>query len=290
MNADNPNKRLAFLAMDSLVDHPSDESLLRKPLLDLGWECEFVSWKNPQIIWSDYDLAIIRKTWDYQHQVNQFISTLEHISQSVVLKNDLSLVKWNLNKKYLLDLEKRGIQIVPTFYGTQLTEKLILREAQNFQTSELILKPAIAASAKDTFLFHLDELDDYLDRFLNLFDRRKYLLQPFIPSIKEVGEFSLIYFKGIYSHCVRKYPIPSDFRVQEKHGGKLEHWNASSKLINAADQVLGVLNSYPLYSRIDFVIDNNDILLMELELVEPSLFLDFSENASILFAQQVNRL
>lgn len=280
-------RRCCFLSMDDLAGYVSDDELAIEPLNDLGWDVETVSWRDETADWNDFEAVIIRTPWDYQEDPEKFLEVLRRIdSSSARLENALSIVEWNLDKKYLKELEDRGVRIVPTVWSDAVVSAEGFSEWKRELTAdELIIKPTISATAKDTF--RRVEFDDALS---DVFSGRNYMVQPFMPQIVEEGEYSLFYFNGVYSHTILKAPKAGDFRVQEEHGGLISAIEPEAKMLETAKQINDLIEPLPLYSRIDLVrCDDGAFALMELELIEPALYFRMDERSPRLFAREFDR-
>lgn len=273
--------------MDSLEDFFTYDTLLFKPFSDLGWEIETVSWRNENVNWDKFEAVIIRSTWDYQSEPERFIQVLEKIDNSKAeLLNGFDIVKWNINKKYIGELEKKGITIVPTIYDSRLNQEKFIEYFNKFKSDEIIIKPLVSANADNTFRLTIHDAEMNLARIQNIFKNDIFMAQPFIRSVIEEGEYSLFFFGENYSHCILKTPKENDFRVQEEHGGKLKSIIANEEFIQLARNIISKLPSLPLYSRVDLVrLGNNSFGLMELELIEPSLYFNMNEKSPELFAR-----
>ncbi len=274
--------------MDSLSGYVSDDDLAVEPLNSLGWDVSYVSWNNPSITWDDFEAVIIRTPWDYHDSPRAFLSILEQIDNSKArLENSLDIVKWNLDKRYLRDLESHGVHIVSTAWSqADVTPSLFAEWQDVLRSEELVLKPTISATAKDTF-----RLSSYRSDMRSIFAGRSYMVQPFVSSIISNGEYSLFYFVGEYSHAIVKQPLPGDFRVQEEHGGIITTIEADADMAATAGLIMKTLPSKPLYARVDLVRDaSGDLALMELELIEPALYFRMDDGAATRFAAAFDRL
>jgi len=277
----------AFLTITDLSDFVSDDDLAVDLLRKSGWRVDFIPWDQPAG-WSRYDLVVIRTTWDYHERPSEFLNALDKIDQSPArLLNSLALVRWNLDKRYLLHLERKQVPIVPTRYGARLNdidELLALFTA--FETHEIILKPPVNVNAFNTFRLHRTGLEAHWPRLSQLFGAAPYLAQPFMPYILNEGEFSLIYFDGRFSHAILKTPAAGDFRVQEEHGGVITAVEAGEALRHVARRALDSLDEIPLYARLDLVRHTgDDFRIMEFELIEPSLYLRMHPDAPRRFSE-----
>ncbi len=285
-------RRVAFLSMDSLDNFVCYDRLLHAPLAALGWTAEEVSWRRRDVNWNDYEAVVIRSTWDYQDNPELFLQVLHEIeASSAHLENPLELVRWNLHKGYLRDLERQGIPIVPTLYRAAGEPLQILAAFDDAGVEELILKPAVSANAENTFRLHRSTASLMLDKMEQLFKKKDSMIQPFFPAVVSEGEFSVFYFGDEYSHTILKTPAEGDFRVQEEHGGRLQLVRPEHLLLEAAEQVMEVIRPRPLYARADFVRDtglsgaSDNFYLMELELIEPSLYFNLDPESPARFAR-----
>jgi len=281
------NKKCALLTIEDLSNFKSYDDLLIEPLNLLGWECIFVPWESKSVDWDDFDAVIIRSTWDYQQKENLFFKTLAKISKSKAkLYNPLSVVKWNINKNYLKDLEDRDIAIVPTKFFDIFDYKNVKKCFLSFETNRLIIKPSVSANADDTFILEESLIDENKVLLSNTFKNKEYLVQPFLENIKIEGEYSLIFFGDFLSHVLLKTPKTGDFRVQEEHGGILKSINLpENSLVDFGLKVIKNLPMPCLYSRIDVVRNNDQFLLMEVELIEPSLYFNMNSKSATKFAK-----
>ena len=282
-------KNCAFLTMDNLQDFVCYDELLYDPLRRLGWDARPISWHRRDIDWNQFDAVIIRSTWDYQKTPRQFIAVLEEIDRSSArLENSLALVKWNINKTYLQDLEKRDVEIVPTLWRQSMGPDEMQFFFSDLQTEEIIIKPLVSANADDTFRIRPDAIDRYLPELITLFQQRNFMVQPFMQAVVDEGEFSLFFFGGKYSHTILKTPKPSDFRVQEEHGGVLRSVEPDPSLLAQARGALHAITPRPLYARIDLVRTASSFAVMEIELIEPSLYFNMDAESPQRFAAAFN--
>jgi hypothetical protein len=253
----------AFLTMDDLADYVTDDTLAEVPLAELGWAVEHVPWRRPGG-WERFDAVVIRSTWDYHKHPEEFLGVLDAIESSGArLANPLELVRWNARKTYLRDLETRGLPVVPTVWDRSRFGEL--------DADEIVVKPVVSASAFHTY--RLRRGDRWSGEMEAAFAGREVMAQPFLRSIVEEGETSLFYFGGEISHAVLKSPKEEDFRVQEEHGGLIRRVDPPGALAELGHRILESLPLPPLYARVDLArLDSGQVALMELELIEPSLY------------------
>lgn len=282
--------KIALLSIEDLTGYVADDDLVVAPLRELGYEAEFVPWTQTAVAWREYVGVIIRTTWDYQNNLTAFLDVLQQIEEQTRLANPLEVARWNYDKRiYLRALEEQGARIVPTIWGNgKIEDRQIEQWFRQLQTDEIVIKPTVGANAQDALRLKYGEQPTA--RVSKLFDNRSCMVQPFMRQIIDEGEFSLFYFNGEYSHAILKTPKPGDFRVQEEHGGIIEAIEPPANLISAGRKVIDCLSSTLLYARVDLVrTEENEFAVMELELIEPSLYLRKAEHAPRSFAEAIRQ-
>ncbi|MEO1203373.1 MAG: hypothetical protein AAFX10_11740, partial [Pseudomonadota bacterium] len=258
------SKRCAFLSMDDMADFVSDADLAIAPMAEFGWSVEYVSWRATPVDWNRYDAVYLCTPWDYPEDHDGFLGVLKAIDASrALLVNSLGLVRWNLDKTYLRDIEARGGAIVPSRWVSSPTVADIRAAFATFGVSRIVVKPVIGANAVDTFVIAREAPDAELEAIARVFAQRRSMLQPFIDSVTSEGEYSLFFFSGEYSHAIRKVPERGDFRVQEEHGAAILAVDATDELIAVARDIVALVEPEPVYARADFVRDaESGFLLM----------------------------
>ncbi len=192
------------------------------------------------------------------------------------------MLRWNSDKAYLTELAAKGIPTIETIEVDELSEADLAAAAERFGTDELVVKPPVSASATGT---HRIRAGDEIPA--SEFGQRM-MIQPFLPSIASEGEYALILFDGVYSHTVVKRPKSGDFRVQPHLGGSTEPSEPPEGAIALAQAALAAAPAAATYARVDIVRGNDGALrIMELELIEPALFLDVAPHGEEAFANAV---
>ncbi len=194
-----------------------------------------------------------------------------------------------MDKRYLLDLEKHGVSIPRTCFLNSKESFNVASVQSLLATDEVVMKPTVSASAWNTWRCSLKEFSNNDRQKLNhLLANTNVMVQEYMPEIEVDGEWSLMFFGKEFSHAVRKYPVAGDFRVQEELGGRygLEP-DPQADLIRQASDVLKIINEPLLYARIDGIVRAGKFILMELELLEPSLFFDANLAAAKRFCERV---
>lgn len=259
------------------------------PLLDAlrsrGLRCE------PRVWDSGFDpagarMCLIRSTWDYDSRREEFLSWARKTSDSTVLIPSLETVAWNTDKRYLQDLEARGVELVPTAWLAHGERLADVMQAPGWERA--VMKPAVAAGSRGLTRISLDGAAGVQSAADALLERGAVLVQPFLASVETEGELSLLYADGKLTHAVRKRPRTGDFRVQPEYGGTFALEEPGASELEAARTVLAALDEIPPVARVDLVTgDAGEALLMELELIEPRLFLRAAPDAAARYASAV---
>ncbi len=279
-------KCCAYLTMTNPGDYVMDYELSYGAMAERGWQVRPVAWLDPKIDWDEFDAVYICTPWDYPDHPQRFLQLLETIDQSRAhLVNPLPLVHWTLQKTYLRDLEQQGASIVPSLWFDDIDVAGVEDWFTSIGSDTLVIKPVIGVSAHDTYVLNRPVDATLTAQLATTFADRPFFVQPFADNIRTEGEFSLFFFSGKYSHAILKTPKSGDFRVQEEYGADIRSVTPPSDLIAAAKDVLGLIAPEPVYVRIDYVRGNDGgFWLMELELIEPALYLRMDANAPDRFA------
>ncbi|HEY2802081.1 MAG TPA: hypothetical protein VGI85_15940 [Chthoniobacterales bacterium] len=284
-------RRCAFLTLEDSTGYFIDDELAYPPLAALGWRVDAIPWRRPIVDWKTYDAVVIRSPWDYVSDPDAFLNVLSEIERSgTPLLNGLDLVRWNIRKTYLRDLAERGVPVVPTIWRERLRRGELSALVEEVGTAEVVVKPVIGANARGTFRLDAQTARSRGDEIDAYYANRALMAQPFLSAILTEGEFSLLYFNGEHSHTISKTPKAADFRVQEEHGGTIRAVETEEELRDAGDAALRAIGDAPLYARADFVRanDGSGYRLMELELIEPSLYLRMDSGAPERFARALH--
>lgn len=237
-----------------------------------GFQASPVVWSQPDIDWNQFDIALIRSTWDYLDDQELFLDVLSQIeASSCKLFNPLAAVRWNMDKHYLLDLEQWDVPIIPTYLASNVEGETLHNTFAGKQWQTIILKPSVGLGGSYSYRVPLDELDNTLTNLRISQPDREYLIQPFIESILTEGEWSFIYFNRQLSHVLLKKPAPDDYRVQGIYGGTIQVAEPQERDRAQAEAVLAKLPFDILYARLDFVRVDGRLSIIEVELIEPIL-------------------
>jgi glutathione synthase/RimK-type ligase-like ATP-grasp enzyme len=283
-------KRLALITSSGLPQGAESERLMLPYLAAAGVETQIVDWRRPDwrragVDYRGFDLLVLRSCWDYHLRGAEFTEWLRHAASEVAVLNDVETVLWNRNKFYLREMESQGIEIAPTIFATGREAIGAAERAQIEGWPKIVVKPAVSASAHNTRLLEGAALPRDAELAQQMAGE-PFLIQQFIPEIQTHGEISFIYIDGRFSHAVLKRPAAGDFRVQQEHGGSSEPFIPSAALMDQANRIAAAVPQVrdSLYCRLDAVATEGRLVLMELELIEPELFLGLADGAAERFA------
>ena len=266
-----------------------EDELVAAALEREGLRCERIAWSDPGFDWRTTRAAVFRSTWDYHLRFGEFSAWLARAERLTRLVNAPPLVRWNADKRYLLELAGRGIDVVPTRVleaGARPRLDVLLDE---LGWSEAVVKPVVSASAHETHRLTSDGAAALEPRLHALLERQPLLLQPFRREIVDDGELSLVVIDGRFTHAVRKVPARGDFRVQDDHGGTVQPHAASADEIRFAEAAAAAAPIAPAYARVDCVRTSSGPMLMELEAIEPELFFRFEPAGAERLARRIAR-
>lgn len=269
--------RIAYVCYNSVGKFPiieKENELLLEYLQQKGLDIHKESWDDPAVDWQSYDVAVLKAPWDYFDKFKQFNAWLNKLEQlQLKLLNPVQVVRWNSDKHYMQDIEAAGLSIIPSLFIQKGEQAQLSDYFEKLQTDTLIIKPTVSGGAKNTLLFTQETESVISPGIQKLLEEEAFIVQPFIREIKTEGEWSLVYFGGNYSHCILKKAASDDFRVQHIHGGSVHPMDAPPELKALAQQYIDSFAKGCLYARVDGVMVDGVFQLMELELIEPYLYL-----------------
>jgi glutathione synthase/RimK-type ligase-like ATP-grasp enzyme len=271
---------VAFLTSEEFRDLTDDDRLAIPLLRARGIDVVPAVWtRDPD--WSSFDMTIIRSPWDWQAQESRFGALLETFANARYRVENRNAIRWH-DKRYLLDLEKRGVRIIPTRVAKTRENALeIIAECNH---SRAIVKPSLAAGGHR--MARIDAGNRAID-----FDAGAgaYLVQPFVEEVETEGEWSLVFFDGLYSHAVRKHAKAGEYRIHVEHGGTVEHVEAPREILADAERAIAAAGETFLFARVDGIVSRalGGFALTELEVVEPELFLRAHPDAPERFAEAI---
>ncbi len=280
-------KQCAYLTMDNTDGWEIDSDLSFEPMQALGWSIDMIPWRTVNVDWEQYQAVYICTPWDYPDDPDLFLNLLDAIDRSsAVLVNDIALVRWTIPKTYLRDLESRGAAVVPSLWYDKFDPDTLPGFFDAHQAEKIIVKPVVSTNANNTFLLERAMPADLVKELEKTFATRPFVVQSFMENVQVEGEYSLFFFSNEFSHAILKTPKDKDFRVQEEHGARIISAEPESALLETAADLLRLVDPMPIYARCDFIRGRNGrFLLMELEVIEPSLYLRMDSEAPMRFAR-----
>jgi glutathione synthase/RimK-type ligase-like ATP-grasp enzyme len=244
-----------------------------------GLDITGVVWNDKNIDWKDFEVVIIKSPWDYHENLAAFTTWLNMLSSlGIKVLNPVDIIKWNSDKHYLETIANNGLAVIQSGFlekGSSFSDQYF----ELFHTDKLVVKPCVSAGAKNTLIIDKAQYAEQSLMVNKLLQEEAFLVQPFLEEIKG-GEWSFIFFNGVYSHSALKTPKQGDFRVQHYHGGSISYPAANPLHIEQASQYVAMLPGQILYARVDGVVRNGAFELMELEVIDPYLF--FNGNQQLL--------
>ncbi|GGM07503.1 ATP-grasp domain-containing protein [Nakamurella endophytica] len=272
--------RVVLLTAAGIGDHDRDLRPLAQALADLGAVPAVREWDDPALGDLPADLAVIRSTWDYSGRLDEYLAVLDALPFPVV--NRLPVVRWNARKTYLAGLAAAGVPVVPTTVVPAGPDPVL----PDVDADRVVVKPSVSAGGRGVGLFPAGS-PAALEHLRTLAADRDVLVQPFLPDVA-LGERSLVFLDGRYSHAVRKVPADGGYLVQERHGGTTGPHRPTDDERAVADAALARVPGGAddlLYARVDLVGPGPAPLLMELELIEPGLFLGHAPGGAAALAR-----
>lgn len=265
--------RIALATYAAFPDLPPDDQILQRALERRGAQALPVRW-DARRDWSTFDVVVVRSCWDYHLRHTEFLAWIDRVERGgATVHNAPSILRWNSDKRYLKDLEQAGIDVVHTRWTDDSAEPPSLASILAQEGwGDVVIKPAISASATDTWHVPPGRTAEWEDRFRAMARRGAVLIQPFVPEVAREGEWSLVFVGGEFSHAMLKHPAPGDFRVQTEHGGSQQRAAPDPELIRVAHGVLACAPDATSYARVDGCVVRGHFRVMELELLEPTLY------------------
>jgi glutathione synthase/RimK-type ligase-like ATP-grasp enzyme len=253
-----------------------------------GIRAEAAVWSNPAARWTDYDAVLIRSCWDYYRDYPAFIGLLDTLDAAAIpVFNASDVIRWNTDKRYLLDLDAAGVEVLPTRVLESGSAEQLTSVAASEGWTHVVVKPTISANGHDTFGLPLPVDAAVGEALAPVLARGPVLVQPFAREIVDEGEYSLVFIDGVHSHSVLKRPRSGEFRVQFEYGGTVSRYEAPQWMIDQAARALAAAGRRTCYARVDGIVRGGRFVLMELELTEPNLYFEFAPEAATRLAASV---
>ncbi len=264
---------------------PEIDEPLRNALIRRGHQIISIPWNGPQEAFYDADIVLLRACWDYcktPDEFTQWINDLE--AAGVNLHNPSQIVLWNMNKRYLLELQSMGTPMPGTLILDSVSNDDVLTQIQSQGWQEAVVKPLVGQGGGGVLRLDPENFNHWPDLSKTF---TPLVLQEFQSSIGNLGETILIFFEGVFSHAVLRIVAPGEWRSNFRFGARRVKCEVSPRIIEQAQEVLSVLKETPLYARVDGLVNGDIFTLMELELVEPDLGFVQAPDAAEIFVQHI---
>ncbi len=268
-----------------------EDELVVNALKKLGLKVLRLAWDNSEFNWSITRFILFRTTWDYFDRFQEFSTWLSQVSKKTRLLNSERIIRWNIDKHYLLDLHKNGVRITESHFLEKGSKITLQRIHEKLNWEETVLKPCVSGAARHTYRLNKSNIEAYEHVFKKLITKESMILQPFQYNIVSQGEVSLMVIDGKFTHAVLKTAKKGDFRVQDDFGGEVRPYIPKKEEIEFAENAVKACIEPPIYARVDVFYDNDGILaLSELELIEPELWFRNNPEAANLLASALKKL
>lgn len=253
----------------------NEDDLLIDFLNSRGLSVKKAIWNDVNVNWENFQLAIIKSPWDYFDLIEDFYLWLDQMTaRGIRLLNPVDILKWNADKHYLQDIQAAGLAVTPSIFLAKGSIPDLKPYFSQFKTETIIVKPVVSGGSKNTFKVTLENAGKIEQQLGTFLAKEDFIVQPFLAAIETSGEWSFVFFGGRFSHALLKRSKPGDFRVQAAFGGTVDLPNPSTALLASAQKYVDRFASQCLYARVDGTVVDEQFILMELELIEPFLFLE----------------
>jgi glutathione synthase/RimK-type ligase-like ATP-grasp enzyme len=282
-----PKAKVALVTCAALPELTPDDRLLRAALEAQGASVEACLWDG-RVAWDAFDSVVLRSCWDYHLRLPEFLGFIARMeAERVPLWNPPSLVRGNVHKSYLGDWERAGVRVAETAFLEKGSEAGLAETLEERGWRDAVVKPAVSASAYGTFRAFLPTSPAAEAEFQRLLGAGDVLVQPFVREVVESGEWSFVCLGGAFSHAVLKQAASDEFRVQGEFGGRSEPRTPPAPILRQVGRIVERIPEPWLYARIDAIDRGGDLVLMEIELIEPELFLRWGEGAAARLARSI---
>jgi glutathione synthase/RimK-type ligase-like ATP-grasp enzyme len=245
-------------------------------------------WDDEDVDWRAWDVVVIRSCWDYHLKIDRFRAWIDRLEAAgVPVVNPPDVLRWNMHKGYLLEVARAGGRIPPTRLVPHGAQRPLRDELRDAGWTSAVIKPAISASGQGTRLVEGEPRGDDEESYAAMRAAGDVLLQAYVPEVTQRGEWSLVFFAGRYSHAALKRAAPGEFRVHIEWGGTVESAEPPPALVLQAQALVDALDLDATYARVDGTEVGGDLVVMELELIEPELFFDCHPEATARLADAV---
>jgi glutathione synthase/RimK-type ligase-like ATP-grasp enzyme len=282
-------KTIALVTYSEEPQLTADDRLVLEHLKNGGAATEIVNWDSAETDWLKFDAVVLRSCWEYHLRTREFLSWLDRMEQlGVRLQNSAETVRRNIDKFYLRELSAKGALVPPSVWIRKNEPFDLAKILDANGWSRAVVKPAISMSAYQTWITAPERATADQQEIERILETSGVVVQNFIGEVETRGEWSFVFLGGEYSHAVLKRPRKGDFRVQRDLGGRVDaRAEPGISLLEQAKKIYDLIDEPLLYARVDGVDAGGAFTLMELELIDPVLFLGFQKEAPEKFAKAI---
>jgi glutathione synthase/RimK-type ligase-like ATP-grasp enzyme len=279
-------KTIGFATSSQYPNLTHDDRILAAALEKRGKKVAPVVWTETQPESVNCDLLLVRSVWDYHLHPRDFMRWIEDVSFRTTVLNPPEMIRWNMDKRYLQEIEAAGFPVPRTLFVAQGADVELESMMRLGGLKQAVVKPVISASAYQTR--KIADPGPSENEWLNgMLKSRPMMVQEFISEIQSSGEWSLIFAGMEFTHAAHKLPKSGDFRVQEEHGGLHQRGMPPASALQMAKDVLQQFAPEAVYCRVDLVMRGERATLMELELIEPLLHFELAPEAAEVMAEKL---
>jgi glutathione synthase/RimK-type ligase-like ATP-grasp enzyme len=287
--------KVAIVSYESRGAYPDynaldEDIVLGNILQELGIDFGLEIWSDTSVDWKQYSHLLIKSPWDYFDRYDEFLDWCQKVKElGLKVFNSIDTIIWNSDKRYLLEIYEKGFHIVPTQFIPRGASPDLIDYFLKFGTDQLVIKPTVSGGSKNTLKLNERNWKEQQDQIDSLLQSEDYMVQPFINEISDPGEYSYLFFNGAFSHAVLKSPKKGEFRVQHFFGGNVTTVNPSQEELDYIKKIVDEFAFQTLYARVDGIWIEGVFYLMELELIEPYLFLFTSDKAKLNYKAALSK-
>ena len=279
--------KIAYISCANLPEPDFDEQPLVEGLKSASHDCDVVAWDDPASDLSGYDAALVRATWNYAQNLDDFRAWIARTSRQTTLINPADTIEWNLHKGYLRELEAAGVPIIPTLFFDLGESATVREQCEQRGWSRIVIKPTVSAGSFGTRAFDLSdgEVEAAQSFFDEMVAQREMMIQRYIPSVDTIGETAIVVIDGQLTHAIEKRP-----RFDDQDEQVFLREEITDEMRAMAERVLAGAGKEHLYARVDVIPDDDgSLMLSELEMLEPSLFFPHFPDAVGVFVSGVEK-
>jgi glutathione synthase/RimK-type ligase-like ATP-grasp enzyme len=273
---------VTLVTCERLPTLTADDQALAAAMRSRGMRVRSAVWSDPEVEWDRSAITVLRSTWDYFRRADEFLSWIDYVESHTRLLNPPAVVRWNHDKHYLAELTRLGVTTIPTIFVEQGSRFDVGGAMEAFGTDYLVIKPTIGGASYGARRFRLPDGADEADAHLHiLLERGAAMIQPFIASVLDCRERSLVFLEGRYSHAYLKPAFSAGALAGQS--GELPH-EAREDELALARAALRACPDTVAYARVDMALIDERPHLMELEVIEPALHFHLKPGSADRFA------